>query len=173
MKPYGRMLATHPQETTLTSEVENLSSWGGVACGCLPLSLVSAYLCNTKSGILIQTMGFELHLPGFPTFPENESRRPRIPWSSLTEQGDFPEQKTDNSGLPHQKSQSLLVFITLKVVKQVQNNLVIRIVDPSIKKEKPLLYEAIHTWLKFTSCDRIKRQFEMGGLLFSSEKPNQ
>lgn len=79
----------------------------------------------------------------------------------------------DRQQLSHQKSQSLLVFITLKVVKQVQNNLVIRILDPSIKKEKPLLYEAIHTWLKFTSCDRIKRQFEMGGLLFSSEKPNQ
>lgn len=37
------------------------------------------------------------------------------------------------------------VFITLKVIKQVQNNLVIRILRPSIKKEKPPVYEELYT----------------------------
>lgn len=89
----------------------------------------------------------------------------------LNKARDIPEWKTHNSGFLSRSHKVFLVFITLKVLKQVQNDLVIRILYPSIKKKKSLLYEAIHTWLKYTSCDIIKRQFEMG--LLSSEKPNR
>lgn len=164
MKPYCRIVTphpSHPQETTLTSEAETLFSW---ACFCLPLSLLNAPLCNTKGGMLIQTLDFELKPPRW-----NESRWPQHPMVLLNKARNVPEWKTDNSGFLSRSHKVFLVFITLKVLKQVQNNLVIRILYPSIKKKKSLLYEAIHTWLKYTSCDRIKRQFEMGCFLQKSQ----
>lgn len=133
-------------------------SFLGPVAACLCLSLVLSFVThqrwNSNSDLRILSLNYQ-----------DESRGPQHPMVLLNKARDIPEWKTNS-----RSHKVFSVFITLKVLKQVQNNLVIRILYPSIKK-KSLLYEAIHTWLKYTSCDIIKRQFEMG--LLSSEKPNR
>ena len=103
----------------------------------LPACLFSVLTFVTaKVGILIQTLVCELKFPGsIITLPEKESRCPN-------NQGKRRRQTTVDFLIGSHKVFS--AFITPKVIKQVQNNLVIRILCPSIKK-KPLVYEELYT----------------------------